>query len=382
MPIGLRLFRSRGRRCPRGTVFDGSTGQPSQPGSRASVSASRTGYSVHLKNSARHATRPDCRRRSQQPVRPVRHPRRRRFFRRHRDHARRSPGGADALHPGCRAGRPESARRQRARPAAAPARATARRRVARDRDDRQRDGRERDRGLAARHLGLPAQAGQYSAPAQPARPDSASVRADRRSADVARYAAPTRPFRLDAGPQRCDPACVRHDRTYRADRSGRADLRRSRHRQAGRRAHAARDEPAPQRAVRHVRLPDGGQRTRRIARWTACCSVTNAARSVVPSSASRACSSRPAAARCSSTRSPSCRVAQQEALLRALDSQTFMRVGGTQSGGDRLPADRVDAQDATCGGRRRQPAWRSRACVSKRRRSHCRRCASAATILR
>ena len=71
------------------------------------------------------------------------------------------------------------------------------------------------------------------------------------------------------------------------------------------------------------------QRRPRIARSTACCSVTNAARSAAPSSASRACSSRRAAARCSSTKSPNCRAPQQEALLRALDSQTFMRVGGT-----------------------------------------------------
>jgi DNA-binding NtrC family response regulator len=47
--------------------------------------------------------------------------------------------------------------------------------------------------------------------------------------------------------------------THGAHGSGRPDFRGSRYRQGGRRAHAARDEPPPQRAVCHVRLPHGGE---------------------------------------------------------------------------------------------------------------------------
>lgn len=218
-----------------------------------------------------HATRPDCRRRSQQPVRPHRAARRRRLLGRHGHVARRSAHGARPLDSRCRARRPEPAGRQRLRSAPALAAATAERLAARDRADGQRDGRERHRGFAPRHLGLPAQADQHSAPAQLARADSPPVRTDRRSAVAAGIAAPSGPLRRAGRPQRRDAARVRHDRAQRPHRDGRAVLGRSRHRQEAGRAHAARAEPAPQGAVRVVRLPDAraGRPAWRVARQRA-----------------------------------------------------------------------------------------------------------------
>ncbi len=58
--------------------------------------------------------------------------------------------------------------------------------------------------------------------------------------------------------------------------------------------------------------------------------------------------------------------ALQDALLRALDSQTLRAGRGNQPGGDGFPADCVDQQDTPCGGRRRHLESGSRAQARRR----------------
>ena len=103
-----------------------------------------------------------------------------------------------------------------------------------------------------------------------------------------------------------------------------ADHRRIRHRQGAGRARAARAQPARQQAVHRAEhlgdsRPNCSNRN---------CSATRRARSPARTPCAAAASSRPTAARCSSTRSATCRPPLQTRLLRVLAEGEFYRVGG------------------------------------------------------
>ena len=103
--------------------------------------------------------------------------------------------------------------------------------------------------------------------------------------------------------------------------------RRERHRQGAVRARAARARARAGRPVRRHQLRrDSGDAARDRAVRPREGRVHRAR-----SRASRAASSWRIAARCSSTRSASCRSALQAKILRALEEKRFERVGGTQS---------------------------------------------------
>ena len=128
----------------------------------------------------------------------------------------------------------------------------------------------------------------------------------------------------DAGPRAGDAAGVPRHRPPVALQHDRADHRRVRHRQGAGRARAARAQPARRQAVHRAEHLGDSRRTC----WSRSCSVTRRARSPAPTRSAAAASSRPTAARCSSTRSATCRLPLQTRLLRVLAEGEFYRVGG------------------------------------------------------
>ena len=101
-----------------------------------------------------------------------------------------------------------------------------------------------------------------------------------------------------------------------------------------------------------------GASPRRCSR--ASCSATSAARSPTPASRSAACSSRPTAAPCSSTRSARWSPALQAKLLRFLEEKTFKRVGGSHGHPRRRARHRRHQPQPRRGGAR--PGTSARTC--------------------
>ena len=105
-----------------------------------------------------------------------------------------------------------------------------------------------------------------------------------------------------------------------------ADSGRKRHRQGNGGAGA----PSPERAERAARSsPSTATRSRRTC-WRASSSATRRAPSPARTRSAKATSKPPQGARCSSTRSASCRRRVQVKLLRFLQEKRFQRVGGRQ----------------------------------------------------
>ena len=95
-------------------------------------------------------------------------------------------------------------------------------------------------------------------------------------------------------------------------------------RQGTGRARAARLRQAPQRSFRRHQHGGDPPRSHRVRN----CSATRRARSPAPIAAAPAASSRPRAARCSSTRSATCRWRRRPGLLRVLQQGEYTTVGG------------------------------------------------------
>ena len=172
----------------------------------------------------------------------------------------------------------------------------------------------------------------FAAPRAAARPacarssSGAGAAVDRkRPRAAARVLRHDRPRAGDAGAVRPDPAAG-------AARAHGAHHGRDRHRQGARRARAA---PAGPRRERRSSRSTARRSSRRCSR--ASCSATSAARSPARPRTSPASSSWPTAARCSSTKSASCRSTVQAKLLRVLENGEVQRVGS-------LEPRRVDVQ--------------------------------------
>ena len=139
----------------------------------------------------------------------------------------------------------------------------------------------------------------HRAPSSRSASAAARRRARERDAEQAPAAQERRHHRLG----RVDQGAVRPHRDGRGDRRHRRDLRRERHRQGAGRAHDPQLVAAPRRAVRRRQLR--GDSRDSCSRTS--CSATCAARSPTRRAIAKACSPRRTPARCSSTRSASCR---------------------------------------------------------------------------
>ncbi len=132
-----------------------------------------------------------------------------------------------------------------------------------------------------------------------------------------------------------------------------ADPGRERHRQG---AAGAADPPRARARRMRRSSPSTSPRSRRS--WSrARCSATRRGRSPAPSGSSSASSSWPPAARCSSTRSATCRYELQAKLLRAIQEGEIERVGGThpiKTDFRLIAATNVDLEKAVKDGRFRE----------------------------
>ena len=170
-----------------------------------------------------------------------------------------------------------------------------------------------------------------------------------------------------------DARAARARRAGRPEPGERAHHRRERHRQgAHRRGHPPR-EPAREGAVRAAQL----RRARRVAPRERALRPRARARSPARSRGARAASSRPTAARSSSTRSSEIPPATQVKLLRFLQERAFERVGGNETLQGRRAHHRRDqprsAGSASTRGAFREDLYYRLNVV----RSRSRRCASA-----